>query len=58
MSAKEKLLLNGQNRSLRDYLEKNPAQKELSATRPGRLRMEIKKYLVKEMQEINKLVEK
>lgn len=40
----------------KEYLEKNPPQKELSATRLGRLRMEIKKYLSEEMKEIDKLV--
>ena len=42
----------------KEFLEKNPPQKELSATRLGRLRMEIKKHLAKEMQEIDKLIEK
>ncbi|GIV46139.1 MAG: hypothetical protein KatS3mg036_0957 [Ignavibacterium sp.] len=40
----------------KEYLEKNPPQKELSATRLGRLRMEIKKHLSEEMKEIDKLV--
>lgn len=40
----------------KEYLEKNPPQKELSATRLGRLRMEIKRHLSKEMREIDKLV--
>lgn len=42
----------------KEYLEKNPPQKELSATRLGRLRIEIKKHLSAEMKEIDKLVER
>lgn len=42
----------------KEYLEKNPPQKELSATRLGRLRMEIKKHLAKEMQAIDKITTK
>lgn len=40
------------------YLEDNPPQKELTATRLGKLRLDIKKYLSAEMKEIDKLVKK
>ena len=40
------------------YLEDNPPQKELSPTRLGKLRLDIKKYLAEEMKEIDKLVKK
>lgn len=40
------------------YLIDNPPQKELSATRLGKLRLEIKKHLAAEMKEIDKLVKK
>ncbi len=39
------------------YLEDNPPQKELTATRLGKLRLDIKKHLAEEMKEIDKLVE-
>jgi hypothetical protein len=60
MPAKEKLLTIVRTKSpkAKEYLEKNPPQKELSATRLGRLRIEIKKHLAKEMQAIDKLVER
>lgn len=40
------------------YLEDNPPQKELTATRLGKLRLDIKKHLSEEMKEIDKLVKK
>ncbi|QQS37204.1 MAG: SAM-dependent DNA methyltransferase [Ignavibacteriales bacterium] len=40
------------------YLQDNPPQKELTATRLGKLRLDIKKYLTEEMKEIDKLVKK
>lgn len=40
------------------YLIDNPPQKELSATRLGKLRLDIKKHLAAEMKEIDKLVKK
>jgi len=40
------------------YVEDNPPQQELSAMHLGRLRVAIKKYLVKEMKEIDGLVKK
>lgn len=40
------------------YLEDNPPQKELTATRLGKLRLNIKKHLSEEMKEIDKLVKK
>jgi len=40
------------------YLQDNPPQKELSATRLGKLRLDIKKHLAGEMKEIDKLVKK
>ncbi len=40
------------------YLEDNPPQKELSPTRLGKLRLDIKKHLSAEMKEIDKLVKK
>lgn len=42
----------------KQYLEINPPQKELSAIHLGRLRVAIKKHLVEEMKEIDKLVKK
>ena len=38
------------------YLEDNPPQKELTATRLGKLRLDIKKHLAEEMKEIDGLV--
>jgi len=40
------------------YLNDNPPQQELSAMHLGRLRVNIKKYLAKEMIEIDKIVKK
>ncbi|MBV6419554.1 MAG: hypothetical protein DAHOPDDO_00777 [Ignavibacteriaceae bacterium] len=40
------------------YLEDNPPQKALTATRLGKLRLDIKKHLSAEMKEIDKLVKK
>jgi hypothetical protein len=40
------------------YLEDNPPQKELIATRLGKLRLDIKKHLSAEMKEIDRLVKK
>lgn len=40
------------------YLQDNPPQKELTATRLGKLRLDIKKHLAEEMKEIDKLVKK
>jgi type I restriction-modification system DNA methylase subunit len=40
------------------YLKDNPPQEELTATRLGRLRVEIKKHLSAEMKEIDKIVKK
>jgi hypothetical protein len=40
------------------YLQDNPPQHELSAMHLGRLRVDIKKHLVKEIGEIDKLVKK
>ncbi len=40
------------------YLQNNPPQKELTATRLGKLRLDIKKYLSAEMKEIDRLVKK
>jgi len=40
------------------YLQDNPPQHELSAMHLGRLRVDIKKHLAKEMGEIDKLVKK
>jgi hypothetical protein len=40
------------------YLEDNPPQKELTATRLGKLRLDIKKHLAEEMKEIDRLVKK
>lgn len=40
------------------YLEDNPPQKELTATRLGKLRLDIKKHLAEEIREIDKLVKK
>jgi len=40
------------------YLQDNPPQKELTATRLGKLRLDIKKHLADEMKEIDKLVKK
>ncbi|MBK9099490.1 MAG: SAM-dependent DNA methyltransferase [bacterium] len=40
------------------YLQDNPPQKELTATRLGKLRLDVKKHLVEEMKEIDKLVKK
>ncbi len=40
------------------YLQDNPPQKELTATRLGKLRLDIKKHLAEEMREIDKLVKK
>lgn len=40
------------------YLDDNPPQKELTATRLGKLRLDIKKHLTEEMKEIDKLVKK
>ncbi|AFN74288.1 Endonuclease, putative [Melioribacter roseus P3M-2] len=41
-----------------NYLLENPPQNQLTATRLGRLRLEIKKHLSSEMKEIDKLVKK
>ncbi|MBL1214687.1 MAG: N-6 DNA methylase [Ignavibacteriae bacterium] len=41
-----------------EFIEVNPPQHELSATRLGRYRVEIKKHLHKELKEIDKLVKK
>ncbi len=40
------------------YLQDNPPQKELSATRLGKLRLDIKKHLAEEMKEVDKLVKR
>jgi hypothetical protein len=40
------------------YLQDNPPQKELTATRLGKLRLDIKKHLAAEMKEIDRLVKK
>jgi len=40
------------------YLQDNPPQKELIATRLSKLRLDIKKHLSVEMKEIDKLVKK
>ncbi|MEW5842608.1 MAG: N-6 DNA methylase [Bacteroidota bacterium] len=40
------------------YLKENPPKEELTATRLGRLRVEIKKHLSAEMKEIDKIVKK
>ncbi|MBE0538998.1 MAG: SAM-dependent DNA methyltransferase [Ignavibacterium sp.] len=40
------------------YLEDNPPQKELIATRLGKLRLDIKKHLSAEMKEIDRLVKR
>jgi len=40
------------------YLKDNPPQKELTATRLGKFRLEIKKHLAEEMKEIDRLVKK
>lgn len=40
------------------YLQDNPPQKELTATRLGKLRLDIKKHLAAELKEIDKLVKK
>ena len=40
------------------FIEENPPQNELTATRLGRYRVDIKKHLHKEMKEIDKLVKK
>jgi hypothetical protein len=40
------------------YLIDNPQQKELTATRLGKLRLDIKKHLSAEMKEIDRLVKK
>ncbi len=40
------------------YLEDNPPQKELTATRLGKLRLDLKKHLSAEMKEIDRLVKK
>lgn len=40
------------------YLQTNPPKDELTATRLGRLRVEIKKHLSTEMKEIDKIVKK
>ncbi|MBM4175884.1 MAG: hypothetical protein FJ213_06890 [Ignavibacteria bacterium] len=40
------------------YLEDNPPKKELTATRLGRLRLDIKKHLAEEMKEIDRLVKR
>lgn len=40
------------------YLEDNPPQNELTATRLGKLRLDVKKHLASEMREIDKLVKK
>jgi hypothetical protein len=40
------------------YLQSNPPKDELTATRLGRLRIEIKKHLSTEMKEIDKIVRK
>lgn len=60
MPAKEKLLTIVRTNSpkAKKYLDKNPPQKELSATRLGRLRMEIKKHLAKEMKAIDRITTK
>jgi len=41
-----------------NWLFSNPPQKELNATRLGKLRLDIKKYLADEMKEIDRLVKK
>jgi len=41
-----------------EFIEVNPPQHELSATRLGRYRVDIKKHLHKEMKEIDRLVKK
>ncbi len=38
------------------YLKENPPQGELTATRLGRLRLQVKDNLKEEMKEINKIV--
>ena len=40
------------------YLATNPPKEELTATRLGRLRVEIKKHLSPDMKEIDKIVKK
>ncbi len=40
------------------FIEENPPQHELSATRLGRYRVDIKKHLHKELKEIDKIVKK
>jgi hypothetical protein len=40
------------------YLRDNPPQRELTAARLGKLRLDIKKHLAEEMKEIDKLVKK
>ncbi|MFO7525959.1 MAG: hypothetical protein R6W68_10925 [Ignavibacteriaceae bacterium] len=40
------------------YLEDKPPRKELTATRLGKLRLDIKKHLSAEMKEIDRLVKK
>ncbi|HQJ45425.1 MAG TPA: hypothetical protein PK195_02200, partial [Ignavibacteriaceae bacterium] len=46
------------NKKAEKYLLDNPPQKELTATRLGKLRLDIKKHLAAEMKEIDKLVKK
>ncbi|MDY0082618.1 MAG: N-6 DNA methylase, partial [Ignavibacteriaceae bacterium] len=46
------------HKKVEKYLQDNPPQKELSATRLGKLRLDIKKHLAAEMKEIDKLVKK
>lgn len=58
MSAKEKLLLNGQNRSLKRLFRKKSSTKRTISHTTWAFKNGNKKYLVKEMQEIDKLVEK
>lgn len=40
------------------YLQDHPPQKELTATRLGKFRLDIKKQLAEEMKEIDRLVKK
>jgi len=46
------------HQKVKKFLEDNPPQKELTATRLGKLRLDIKKHLATEMKEIDRLVKK
>jgi len=51
-------LSKGAHQKAKIYIESNPPKDSLTANRLGRLRVEIKKHLAKEMKEIDKIVKK